>query len=365
MTSLFEPVDLLGQTLSNRVVMAPMTRARAAQPGDLPTAMTARYYGQRAGAGLIVTEATHVDPLGKGTAFAPGIHTAAQVAGWHEVTKAVHAGNGRIVAQLGHAGRVSHPDLLGGARPVAPSALAPGAQVWVPQEDGSARMRECPVPRALTTDEVARLVDRYASAALNAVAAGFDGVEIQAGAGQLVDQFLCSGSNHRSDRYGGSTAHRARFLHEVVRAVSEIVGAQRVGVRFSPFLTAKGMQDEDVMRTTLAAVAGLDVAYVHLAEADGDTAPPVPLAFRRLLREQFDGAIVVTGGYTAERAQVALQSGLVDLVGFGRAFIANPDLPQRLRHGWPLAEVGDAPVFGHGRDGYTTFCAYDEELAAL
>ena len=365
MTSLFEPVDLLGQTLSNRVVMAPMTRARAAQPGDLPTAMTARYYGQRAGAGLIVTEGTHVDALGKGTAFAPGIHTAAQVAGWHEVTKAVHAANGRVVAQLGHAGRVSHPELLGGELPVAPSALAPGASVWVAQEDGSAQLRECPVPRALTTAEVSRVVGQYASAALNAVAAGFDGVEIQAGAGQLVDQFLRSGSNHRDDAYGGSTAHRARFLVEVVRAVTEIVGPHRVGVRFSPFLTAKGMQDADTMRTTLAAVACLDVAYVHLAEADGDMAPPVPLAFRRLLREQFRGAIVVTGGYTAERAQVALQSRLVDMVGFARAFIANPDLPQRLRHGWPLAQVGDAPVFGHGRDGYTTFGAYDQELAAL
>ena len=359
MNPLFEPLHCGAWTLPSRIVMPPMTRCRTHQPGDVPTPLMAEYYAQRASAGLIVAEATQISRQGQGYSFTPGIHTPAQIEGWRLVTQAVHRAGGRIVLQLWHVGRMSHESFHADGKPVAPSALAPGAQVWVADPaSGQGRMCDCPVPRALDRDEIRVIVEDYQRAALNAVAAGFDGVEIHAANGYLIDQFLRSSSNHRDDRYGGSIGNRLRFLIEVVDAVTDAIGGDRVGVRFSPGIAERGMDCPDILPTTLQAARALSVlgvAYLHLAEADGDADGNLSGAFRERLRGDFLGHIIVTGRYTAERAVLALGSGHADLVGFGRPFIANPDLPRRLRENLPLALHDPATLFGGDARGYTDY----------
>ena len=358
MISLFSPLNVGALQMPHRVVMAPMTRSRSAQPGNVPTELMATYYAQRASAGFIVSEATQISPQGQGYSFTPGIHSLEQVAGWRGVTKAVHAAGGRMVLQLWHVGRMSHPVFQGGQLPVAPSALAPRAQVWIADEHGQGRMVECPIPRALAPHEIAALIEDYQQAALNAKAAGFDGVEIHGANGYLIDSFLRSSSNHREDGYGGSINNRLRFLDEVVDAVVEVMGEARVGVRLSPHITQRGMDCPERIPTALAAARLLSrkrVAYLHLAEADWDDAPAVPDDFRRDLRRAFDGAIGVAGGYTLEKAQEVIRSGRVDWVAFGRPFIANPDLPRRLERGSTLAEPDPATLFGGDACGYTDY----------
>ncbi|MCB1914575.1 MAG: alkene reductase [Rhodocyclaceae bacterium] len=357
-SALFRPGSLGPVVLPNRIVMAPMTRSRTSQPGNLPNRLMAEYYAQRAGAGLIVTEATQVSPQGQGYSFTPGIHSAVQVAGWRTVTSAVHRAGGRIFVQLWHVGRMSHPSFHHGRPPVAPSALAPGAQVWVANGDGQGQMLACPTPRALEIGEIEAVVEDYRQAAANAVDAGFDGVEIHGANGYLIDQFLRTSSNRRDDRYGGSRENRLRFLDEVVAAVTAEVGPQRTGLRLSPQITARGMDCPDIVPTVLAAatrMARLGLAYIHLAEADWDDAPLVPEGFRRSLRESFGGALIVAGRYDAERAAKLIDAGLTDLVGFGRPFIANPDLPERIRHGVSLADFDAATLFGGDARGYTDY----------
>ncbi|MCZ4303965.1 alkene reductase [Zoogloeaceae bacterium G21618-S1] len=356
--TLFAPLARRGLTLPNRIVMAPMTRSRAAQPGNIPTALMAEYYAQRASAGLIISEATQISPQGQGYSHTPGIHSAAQIDGWRRVTEAVHAAGGRMVLQLWHVGRMSHPVFHDGGLPVAPSALNPDAQVWVMGADGVGRMLDCPTPRALDTAEIGDIVEDYRRAAANAMAAGFDGVEIHGANGYLIDQFLRTTSNHRSDAYGGSPDKRLRFLDEVAHAVIAEAGATRTGVRLAPFITARGMACPEIIDTILAAATRLDalgVGYLHLSEADWDDAPQIPDDFRHALRARFDGTLIVAGGYDAERAQAIVQTGLADAVAFGRPFIANPDLPARLAHGDPLADFNPATLFGGDAHGYSDY----------
>lgn len=358
---LFQPCRLGGLEFANRIVMPPMTRSRASQPGDVPNALMAEYYAQRAGAGLIVSEGTWISPLGKGYAWMPGIHTPAQVDGWRAVTDAVHAAGGTMFAQLWHVGRLSHPSLLGGQVPVSSSALvAEGVKVFV-DTDGKPGFVQTPMPRALSIDEIHAVVDDYRQAARNAMAAGFDGVELHAANGYLVNQFIDSNANDRTDAYGGSLENRLRFLGEVARALVEGTGDKaRVGIRLAPLTTLNGCVDADPETTYLAAarlLGEIGVGYIHIAEADWDDAPDMPAGFKRRLREAFPGLLVYAGKYTAERAREALREGWADMIAFGRPFVANPDLPERLRTGAPLAGHDRDTLFGGGAHGLTHYPA--------
>jgi N-ethylmaleimide reductase len=360
---LFEPLTLGGLTLPNRVVMPPMTRSRATQPGDEANALMAHYYAQRAGAGLIVSEGTYISPMGKGYAGTPGLCTPAQVAGWRCVTDAVHAAGGRIFAQLWHVGRLSHTSLLGGRAPVSSSAIqADGVNVFVENADGSPNFVQASVPRALSKAEIRAIVEEYAQAARNAIVAGFDGVELHAANGYLVNQFLDSHANARTDEYGGSLENRIRFLDEVARALVDAVGdPSRVGIRLAPLTTLNGCVDADPVATYTAAAQRLGeigVGYIHIAEADWDDAPDMPAAFKQALRRAYPGVLIYAGKYTALRARDALQAGWADLIAFGRPFVANPDLPERLRNDEPLAEHDRATLFGGDARGLTDYPAY-------
>jgi N-ethylmaleimide reductase len=360
MTSpLFTSVQIGGREASHRVVMAPMTRARSTQPGDTPNAMNARYYAQRASAALIITEATQVSPQGKGYSYTPGIHSAEQVAGWRLVTRAVHAEGGRIFAQLWHVGRMSHPDFHNGDLPVAPSAVPFDGQIRkVNPTTGRGEMVNAPTPRALEKREIVAIIADFRRAARNAIDAGFDGVEIHGANGYLIDQFLRTTSNLRTDEYGGSRENRLRFLKELVSDVAAEVGADRTAIRLAPFLTARGMDCPDILPTILEAVEflqALGVAYVHLVEADWDDAPQFTEAFRKEVRARFTGKIIVAGKYDLEKANWVLAQGYADLVAFGRSFVANPDLPARLAQGLPIAAFNPATLFGGAEHGYTDY----------
>ena len=361
---LFTPYRLGALTLPNRIVMPPMTRARAAA-GNVATPLMAKYYAQRASAGLIVSEGTQISPQGQGYAWTPGIHDDAQAAGWRTVTDAVHAAGGRIVAQLWHVGRVSHTALQpGGAAPVSSSALlAEGVKVFVdPQgrgpQGGVGAMVQHSMPRALDAAEIPGIVHEYAQAARRALAAGFDGIELHGANGYLINQFIDSQANTRTDGYGGSLQNRLRFLREVTEAVAAEIGAERVGVRLAPLTTLQGAVDDTPQATYLAAAHLLDaigVGYVHIAEADWEDAPVMPVAFKQALRMIYRGTLIYAGKYTVERAQEALAAGWADLIGFGRPFIANPDLPARLQQGRPLNPSDKATFFGGGAQGFTDY----------
>ncbi|MEK6420264.1 MAG: alkene reductase [Burkholderia gladioli] len=365
---LFSPATLAGRDTAHRIVMAPMTRARSTQPGDVPNATNARYYAQRATAALIVTEATQISPQGKGYSFTPGIHSDAQIAGWRGVTDAIHAEGGRVFLQLWHVGRMSHPDFHDGALPVAPSAVPFDGQIWkVDPATGTGAMVDCPTPRALGIDEIRQIVQDYRQAARNAIAAGFDGVEVHGANGYLVDQFLRTLSNRRIDAYGGSRENRLRFLKEMVDAIADEIGAERTAIRLAPFLTARGMACPDILPTILEAASYLQargIAYLHLVEADWDDAPQFTETFRREIRERFARPIIVAGNYDVGRANWVLGHGYADFVAFGRPFIANPDLPYRLAHGLPLAEPDGATLFGGDARGYTDYPALAREAEA-
>lgn len=272
MSKLFEPAQLKQLDLQNRVVMAPMTRARTSQPGNIPNAMMANYYKQRATAGLIISEATQISDDSQGYSFTPGVYTDEQVAGWKLVTQAVKSQGAAMFCQLWHVGRVSHPVFQKGEQPIAPSALAPvETKVWIADEHGNGNMVDCVEPRAMTQDDIDRVVSDFAYAAKRVIEAGFDGVEIHGGNGYLIDQFLRTNSNHRTDQYGGSRENRIRFLLQVVDAVSQAIGADKVGVRLAPFITFKDMNCPDIVPTILEASKQLqarDIAYLHLSEAD-------------------------------------------------------------------------------------------------
>ncbi|MFP6850926.1 MAG: alkene reductase [Pseudomonas sp.] len=368
--SLFEPTSLGPVTLQNRIVMPPLTRQRSGQPGDVPTALMASYYQQRASAGLIISEGTQIEPRGKGYAWTPGIYSQAQIDGWRTVTDAVHAEGGVIFAQLWHVGRVSHNALQpDNAAPVAPSAIqAQKVKAFIETGAGTGTLIEPSTPRELNLDEIKALVELYAQAARNALSAGFDGIEIHSANGYLVNQFISTHANHRTDEYGGSLHNRLRFLREVVQAVSAVVGPDRVGVRFTPLFTSTdedrvyiGFVEEDPHQTYIEAIKVLEqegIAYLSIAEADWPNAPDLPEAFRREVRSTFSGRIIYAGLYTADRASRLIESGYADLVAFGRPFIANPDLPLRIANGWPLNALNAAGLYGGGEQGFTDYPRY-------
>ncbi|ADU72780.1 alkene reductase [Pantoea sp. At-9b] len=360
---LLQPTQLGGMTLTNRIVMAPMTRARTAQPGNIPTALMAEYYQQRATAGLIITEATQISPQAQGYSWTPGMHTPEQRAGWRLVTDAVHRHGGKIVSQLWHVGRMSHPSFHPDGQPLAPSAIPFDGQVWIVDDNGQGQMIDCPVPREMTQQDIQAVINQYRQAALNAIDAGFDGIEVHGGNGYLVDQFLRRTSNQRTDQYGGVLSNRIRFAQEVLTAISDAIGVQRTGIRLAPFITQRGMDDPEAVDAILALAQWCNekgIAFIHLAEADWDDAPTIPDSFRRSLRAAFSGALIVAGNYTVEKAETYLRAGWVDLVAFGRPFIANPDLPARIAGNLPLATVSDpSTLFGGGATGYTDYPRYD------
>ncbi len=352
---------------NNRVVLAPMTRSRTAQPDDVPTDLMAEYYAQRASAGFIITEATQISSQGKGYSFTPGMFTPEQVTGWKKVTQAVHQADGHIVSQLWHVGRMSHASFHADGLPVAPSAIAPDAQVWVVGEDGVGRMVDCPIPRELSKQDIKDIIQDYRRAASNAIEAGFDGIEIHGGNGYLIDQFLRRSSNKRDDEYGGSITNRLRFVMEVVEAVSDEIGANKVGIRLAPFITQRGMHDIEAIEAILLASKqfnNLGLAYIHLSEADWDDAPVVSDEFRHALRESFNGSIIVAGNYTAKTGAELIDSGLVDFIAFGRKFLANPDLPYRFKYDLPLNEITDpSTLFGGDARGYTDYPSYSDQVS--
>jgi N-ethylmaleimide reductase len=361
--ALFRPFTLGDLPLPNRVIMAPLTRSRAKQPGDIPWELNATYYAQRAGAGLIIAEATQVSPQGKGYAFTPGIHSDEQVDGWRKVTTAVHEAGGRIHLQLWHVGRISRPELQpDGALPVAPSAIRPeGAQTFI---DASSGMVDVLEPRALEAGEIPGIVEQYRRGAENARRAGFDGVEIHAANGYLLDQFIRSGTNRRDDEYGGSLENRLRFPLMVVEAVTQVWGSERTGIRVSPTGTFNDMHDDDPVATygTLAGrLNGSGIAYIEVVEDSfqGNAAGGRPEEVIRAIREAYRGAYIGNGNYSADEARERIDAGLCDLVSFGRPYISNPDLAERLRQGAPLNDWDMASFYGGDAHGYTDYPALD------
>ncbi len=365
---LFRPIKVGTFSLPHRVAMAPLTRSRAGQPGDVPTAMNAEYYQQRSGAALIITEATQISQQAQGYAWTPGIYNDAQVQGWRAVSEAVHAKGGTIFMQLWHVGRVSHPIFQpNGALPVAPSALPVPGKTFIIDEQGNGVWGDVPVPQELTREGIHAIVNDYRLAARRAIQAGMDGVEIHAGNGYLLDQFINSDSNHREDEYGGNITNRARLLMEVVDAVTDEVGAQRVGVRLTPMGRFMGMGDETPEATFGHIVSGLnhwDLAYLHLVEpavvgtVKDENHDPRWDAIIHQLRDTFRGVLILAGGYDSATAEAAIASGRADLIAFGRAFIANPDLPERLRHDLPLNEADGTTFFGGDSRGYIDYPAH-------
>ncbi|WP_019053848.1 alkene reductase [Sphingobium xenophagum] len=363
--TLFSPLAAGLLELQHRVVMAPLTRMRASQPGNVPNLLNAEHYRQRATpGGLIIAEATQVSETGQGYPAAPGIHSDAQVEGWRAVTRAVHERGGLIALQLVHSGRISHSSLQpGGGLPAAPSAVVAAGNAFT--RDWERASFE--VPRALETGEIPAIVSSFRSAARNAIRAGFDGVELHGANGYLIEQFLQSRTNKRADQYGGSIANRMRFLVEAAQAVAEEIGAGRVGVRLSPFGIANDTGEDDpvpLYTRAVEALSELGLAYMHLIEprASGTGAadisrPEMPSACA-LLRPHWRGKIISAGGYDLRTAQEAISAGNADAIAFGRLFIANPDLVERLRAGAPLNAWDRSTFYGGTAAGYTDYPAY-------
>lgn len=356
MTTLFDPVRIGDIALANRIVMAPLTRNRA--PRTVPTPLMATYYAQRAdpatGAGLIVSEATQISPQGQGYADTPGIHSAEQVAAWRGVTQAVHARGGRIVCQLWHVGRISHVQVQGGTAPVSSVARTAASRVLV---DG--RFEPCSPPRALQADEIPGIVRDYAHAARCAMDAGFDGVEVHAANGYLIEQFLRDGLNDRTDAWGGSVENRTQLLVDAVQAVAGAIGAGRTGLRLSPVTPANDMPPDGnpaaLYGRVLDRLEPLKLAYVHAIEgATGGPRDVAPFDYASW-RRHFGGPWMVNNGYDRAMALAAVASGQADLVAFGRPFIANPDLGRRLRDDLPWAEGNRKTYYGGGAEGYTDY----------
>lgn len=354
-TDLFSPVPVGAYRLANRVVMAPMTRSRAS-PDGTANALMAEYYAQRASAGLIISEGANVSAEGRGYASTPGIHTKAQLKAWQPVTEAVHVRGSRVFLQLWHVGRISHPSLQPNeASPLAPSAVRASVQAYT-----ATGYKPCPTPRALQESEIPAIVAQYAQAARNALDAGFDGVEVHAANGYLIEQFLRDTINHRSDAYGGSLEKRARFLLDVVAAVATACGGRRVGVRLSPLSPVNDLAlDSDPPGTYGYVVERLndfDLAYVHVIEGVTQGPREVPLGFDlQALRRSFTGVYIANNGYDRALALEARRTNRADLIAFGRPYIANPDLVERLRAGAALNAADRATFFGGGAHGYTDY----------
>ncbi len=366
-SDLFQPVKVGSCVLTNRIVMAPLTRSRAA-PDGIPRPLMVEYYEQRSSAGLIIAEGTNISPQGRGYAFTPGIYSEPQVEAWRSITGAVHRRGGHIFVQLWHVGRVSHPSLQpSGALPVAPSAIRPqGTTAYT-----EAGFQPCVTPRALETDEIPGIIEDYCRAAKHALAAGFDGVEIHAANGYLIEQFLRDSTNKRNDAYGGSREKRARLLLEVTEAVARVCGAGRVGVRLSPVSPANDIGHDSDPETVYSYVVEhlnpFGLAYIHVIEGATQGPREVPNGFDlQILRRAFKGLYIGNNGYDWTLALHARQRNLADLIAFGRLYIANPDLVERLRIGARLNVPDRATFFGGGTQGYTDypFLTAEERSAA-
>ena len=363
MTKLFSEFNLSGLNLKNRVVMAPMTRSRAAD--TVADELTALYYKQRAGAGLIVSEGSQISTQGVGYLFTPGVHSAEQVQGWKKTTDAVHQAGGKIFAQLWHVGRISHTSLHeGGAAPVSSSnKLAKNTTSFAYDDNGNPDAVQASEPRALETHEVKEIVQDFAKAAENAIEAGFDGVEIHGANSYLVEQFINAGVNDRTDEYTGSTVEgRIRFALEVVDAVVAKIGKERTGIRLAPFNRIFDMHAFDGEDETWEALARelskRDLAYVHISNRDQLVANEEGKARLQRFRDNYKGTLILAGLYTQEEAERDVESGLADLVAFGRPFISNPDLVERMKNGWPLVEPDLATFYGGTEVGYTDYENY-------
>jgi N-ethylmaleimide reductase len=369
MTTLFDILPLGGLTLSNRLIMAPLTRMRSKQPGNIPHALNAQYYAQRASAGLIISEATQISQQGQGYPATPGIHSAEQVDGWKLITDAVHKEGGKIFLQLWHVGRISHSSHQpNGGLPVAPSAITPTGKVFT----SDWKQADYETPRALETAELSGIIADYKQAAINAMAAGFDGIEVHGANGYLLDQFLEDGSNKRTDNYGGSIENRARLLLEAVDVAIEVWGKGRVGVRLSPYGTFSDMSDSDPMALftyVLEQLSARGIAYVHMIEprstsaGGSDAVAHDAPSTSQIFRKSFNGTFISAGGYDAQSAKHAVESGAVDAVAFGRHYIANPDLLDRLKTGAPLNAYNRATFYGGAEKGYTDYPYLDEKAA--
>jgi N-ethylmaleimide reductase len=355
---LLNPYMLGHLELSNRIVMAPMTRSRASDA--IPNDLMADYYGQRAAAGLIVTEGTSPSPNGLGYARIPGIFSEAQVEGWKKTTTAVHSKGGKIFVQLMHTGRIGHrANMPAGSMILAPSAVKPEGQMWT----DSMGLQDYQVPKPMVIGEIRQTLLEFTAAAVHAIEAGFDGVEIHGANGYLVEQFLSPSSNRRTDQYGGSVENRCRFLLEVVRNTVEAIGKERIGIRLSPYGTASDMPPYPEIDTTYKFLAErlshTGIVYVHIVDHNSMGAPVVPKEIKEAIRERFEGSIVLSGGYSMKRAETELQGGLADLIAFGRPFINNPDLVERFLHGWALSDNLDMSSFyTPGEKGYTDYPAH-------
>jgi N-ethylmaleimide reductase len=355
MTTLYDPMQLGSLALRSRVFMAPLTRNRA-RPDGVPGALAATYYSQRASAGLIITEATQISPMGKGYVNTPGIHSAEQIERWGAVVDRVHASGGTIFLQLWHVGRISHTSLLpGGLQPVAPSAVRANSQTFT-----TTGLTDVSDPRALTLAEIKQTVADYGTAAANARTAGFDGVEVHAANGYLIDQFLRTGANHRTDAYGGSAANRARFLTDVIEAVTKAWEPKSIGVRLSPLGSFNDMIDSDPEQTFGVAIERLNpygLGYLHVVERAQDVLPnaEADTALIQRLRKAWRGVYVANSGYDRARGEAAVRSGHADAIAYGRLFLANPDLPRRLQDDAPFNAPDAAGFYGGSDKGYTDY----------
>ncbi|GAB3954791.1 alkene reductase [Spirosoma harenae] len=349
---LFSEATLGALTLANHIVMAPMTRSRAL--GNIPNDMMAEYYAQRATAGLIITEGTSPSPNGLGYARIPGIYSAEQIEGWQKVTSAIHEKGSKVFVQLMHTGRIAHSaNLPTGAEIVAPSSVAAAGNIWT-DSDG---MQDHVAPREMTKTDIETSIQEFVQAAKNAIAAGFDGIELHGANGYLIEQFLSARSNQRTDEYGGPVENRARFVLEIVTGAIAAIGADKIGIRLSPFgvagdLAPHAEDTHDLYVYLTSQLNQLGIAYLHLVDHSGLGAPPVPAATVEAVREHFKGTLILCGSYNPERAEADLVSGKANLIAFGRPFIANPDLVERFETGAELAQLDPALLYAPGPKGF-------------
>lgn len=357
---LFTPLKVGAFTAPNRIFMAPLTRLRSIEPGDIPTPLMVEYYRQRASAGLIISEATQISAQAKGYAGAPGLHSPVQVAAWKKITAGVHDAGGHIAVQLWHTGRISHTSIQpGGQAPVAPSAISAGTRTSLRDENGRAVREDTSMPRALETDEIPGIVNDFRHAVANAREAGFDMAELHSAHGYLLHQFLSPDANHRTDQYGGSVENRARLVLDVVDAVCDEWAPERIGIRLSPIGTFQNMTNgPDEEADALYLIEQLNkrgIAYLHLSEPDWAGGKPYSEEFRRKVRARFSGVIIGAGAYTTEKAEDLIEKGLIDAVAFGRDYISNPDLVARLKQKAALNPQHPETFYGGGEQGYTDY----------
>jgi N-ethylmaleimide reductase len=362
---LFSPTNLGSTFLSNHIVMAPMTRCRAI--GNIPNELMAKYYEQRSQAGLIITEGTSPSPNGLGYARMPGIFNVQQTKGWEKVTNAAHGNGGKIFVQLMHSGRISHPlNMAAGTQILAPSAIKPSGQMWTDAK----QLQDYPTPKEMTPEDIEHTKAEFVTAAKNALQSGFDGVELHGANGYLLEEFLSPISNIRKHNYGGSIENRCRFVLEVVTAVAAAIGKNKTGIRISPFGVAGDMPHYPEIDETYDYLSmqlnKIDIAYIHIVDHSAMGAPAVPVEIKKRIRNNFKNSIILCGGYDKDRAEADLESGFADLIAFGRPFINNPDLVERMANNWPLSETLNMDQFYTADEkGYTDYPFYKKQLVAL